>query len=91
MKLRKLTQEQIDKLFIDKACILYSCLYALSNEIYERLNLKDDPLIFDSIKGRLILELNVINADPPKKLLKGKKNDKRTKNTRKLANRTSLS
>lgn len=78
---RRITQKQLDKLFVDKAIALYKQLIVFSTEVYERLH--DGSLevpgsdVRIMVQERLALELDAVIADPPKKLVKGRKNDKK--------------
>lgn len=78
---RRITQTQLDKLFMDKATALYKQMIVSSTEIYKRLGegVPDPPGIhvLQMVQERLALELDAVIGDPPKKLVKGSKNDKR--------------
>lgn len=78
---RRITQKQLDKLFIDKATALYKQLCVMSKEVHERLHTGSlevpGPQVLVMVQERLILELDAIISEPPKKLVKGSKNDKK--------------
>ncbi len=78
---RRITQTQLDKLFIDKATALYKQMIISSKEIYKRLGegVPEPPGIhvLQMVQERLALEFDAVIGDPPKKLVKGSKNDKR--------------
>lgn len=80
---RRITQAQLDKLFIEKATALYKQMIVSSTEIYKRLGegVPEPPGIhvLQMVQERLALELDAVIGDPPKKLVKGSKNDKRKK------------
>ncbi len=86
---KRITQSQLDKLFIEKATALYKQMIISSTEIYKRLGegVPEPPPVYvlQMIQERLALELAAVIGNPPRKLVKGSKNDKR-KNTKTTAN-----